>query len=120
MRLIGLATYGTQITALDADDITRAVLTIRGNGYNTVPWTATFQGATDATRPSGAPTLTGDTWTATIPAGRVTTRVEVPASVREAMRTGTVCGIALMGDTTGGTSGVTPSWCLSLDYTVTR
>lgn len=120
MRLIGLATYGDQIVNLDADSIDAATLTIRGNGYNTAPWTATFQCATNGTRPAGAPTLTGDSWTATIPKGTGVTVVTVPSAARELLRLGTAKGIALMGDDLGGTSGEAPSWFLSLDFTVTR
>lgn len=120
MRLIGLATYGNQIVSLGADAITAARLTIRGNGHNTAAWTATIQGATDGTRPAGAPTLSGDTFTATIPAGMGTVTVELPASLCEALRDGTVKGLALMGDPHGGTSGNLPSWSLSIDFTATR
>ena len=119
MRLIGLATYGTQFVALGADSITRATLTIRNNGHATEAWTATFQGATNSSRPAGAPTLTGDTWTATIPASGSTTTA-IPASVREELRTGTVKGIALMGDPLGGTDSAAPSWAIVIDYTITK
>lgn len=119
--LRGLAWYGDQVTALGASTITKATLTVVSNGSpGDGAWTATIQGCASGSRPAGAPTFTGDTFTVSVPSaagGRVT--VAIPSSVREAMRTGAVRSLGLVGSPYGGTTSTPPSWSIAFDYEVT-
>lgn len=119
--LRGLAWYGDQVTALGASTITGATLTVVSNGSpGAGAWTATIQGCASGSRPAGAPTFTGDTFTVSVPSGsggRVT--VAIPSSVREAMRTGAVRSLGLVGSPYGGTTSTPPSWSIAFDYEVT-
>lgn len=122
--LSGIACYGTQITALGATDITRAVLTIVSNGHpNAGAWTASIKGAAHASLPAGAPTLAATSTSVSVPSadGGVVS-VELDATTRGNLRTGTwfALGLAASG-TYGGTRGTRDGrgWVLSLDYTVT-
>lgn len=124
--LSGIACYGSQITALGATSITRAVLTLVSNGAGlTSSFAAAIKGATYASLPAGAPTLAATTTSVTVPGygfdGSVVS-VELDATTRENLRTGTwrALGLGTTG-TYGGTRGTRDSrgWVLSLDYTVT-
>ena len=122
--LSGIACYGTQITALGATDITRAVLTLVSNGHpNAGAWTASIKGAAHASLPGSAPTLAATSTSVSVPSadGGVVS-VELDATTRGNLRTGTwvALGLAASG-TYGGTRGTRDSrgWVLSLDYTVT-
>ena len=125
--LTGLACYGDQIVALGASSITRAVLTLVQNpdsGFST-PWAAIVQGSPHAALPGGAPTSSGGTATVTMPGrGRGTTAtIDLPASIREGLRTGTFKGLALVGTAYGSALGAGrhgQAWTLTIDYQTVR
>lgn len=88
--LKGLATYGDQLVNLGAVSIDRVQVMLRGVGLSGAAGPATVQGSPHGSQPGGAPTSSGDTaagdgW------------VDLPASVREAMRTGAVKGLCTVG-----------------------
>lgn len=88
--LTGLATYGDQIVNLGAVNIDRARVMLRGVGLSGAGGPATVQGSPHGSRPDGAPsssgaTATGDGW------------VDLPATVLDAMETGAVKGLTLVG-----------------------
>lgn|GEM_PF-4743635 len=119
--LRGLAWYGTQVTALGASAITKATLSVVSNGSpGAGDWTATVQGCASGSKPAGAPTFTGDTFTVTVPSGAGgTATVAIPSSVREALRTGAVRSLGLVGAAYGGTKSTPPSWSIAFEYEVT-
>lgn len=123
--LIGLAVYGTLIRDLGAKSIERVRLTLVSQGrygYGS-PITYGVRGASNGTRPSGAPSLTGATSTVAVPgygqAGKTAT-LDLPASVCEGMRTGAIRGLALVGSAWGALRGTSHAagMALSIDYTV--
>lgn len=124
--LYGLAAYGDQIVALGASEITRARLTLVSNGQGFVPaFDAVVQGSASGSQPAGAPAFTGDTATVSVPGYGHTggkASVDLPASVRESLRAGSVKGLGLTGSTYGGTLGLGrgagDAWVLTLDYKV--
>lgn len=126
-----LATYGDQFLDLGAVEITRARLTLisNGSGPSSAAWTATIQASASGSRPAGAPSYTGGTFTASVAgyggAGTVT-RVDLSSTVREGLRDGSLKGLGLVGVVYGGgtwglsTSATRPSgWVIDCDYTVT-
>lgn len=125
--LVGLAVYGDQIVALGASSITKATLTLVQNpdsGYST-PWSAVVQGSPLGSLPAGAPTSAGTTATVGMPGrGRGTAAsAELPADVREALRTGAIKGLTLVGAAYGSALGAGrhgQAWALVLDYQTTR
>ena len=125
--LIGLACYGDQVVALGASSITRATLTLVQNpdsGYAT-PWAAVVQGSPHRSLPAGAPTASGTSTTVPMPGrGRGTTATaDLPADVRNALRTGAVKGFAMNGAAYGSALGAGrhgQAWALTLDYQTTR
>ena len=125
--LTGLAVYGDQIVALGASSITKATLTLIQNpdsGFST-PWSAVVQGSPLGGIPAGAPTASGTTATVSMPGrGRGTAAsAELPAGVREALRTGAAKGLALVGTSYGSALGAGrhgQAWALTLDYQTTR
>lgn len=108
--LIGLAVYGEQLVSLGATEITRVVVSTplaTGSGD------ATVQGSPHGSKPSGAPTVSGATASGA-------SAVELDASVREAMRTGSVKGLATVGASYRGTYGTSKANGMSLAVTYTR
>lgn len=125
--LTGLACYGDQIVALGATTILKATLTLVQNpdsGFST-PWPAVVQGSPHGALPAGAPTAAGTTTTVTMPGrGRGSTATaDLPADVRNALRTGSVKGLALTGSTYGSALGAGRhglAWALTLEYQTIR
>lgn len=108
--LIGLATYGSQITNLRALSISRITVNIvpaYGSG------TVVLQGSPHGSKPSGAPSSSGSTASGS-------DNIPLPSDVREAMRTGSVKGLALVGSTYLGVRGTSDPSGMSLSITYTR
>ncbi|MEV7874532.1 hypothetical protein [Microbacterium sp. NPDC089188] len=118
-QLRGFAGYGDQIANLGALSIDSAVLTVRrvaeaGSGSLTV------RGTTHGTRPEGEPTDGAFALASSeqIPAGGVGS-IDLPATLRESMRTGDARGLVAVGTAYGGFGGTaTPgSFTLAIRYT---
>lgn len=125
--LTGLATYGDQIVSLGAASITQATITLVQSGSSgyASPWAAVVQGSPHDGIPGGAPSSSGSTATVTMPGrGRGTSAsADLPADLREALRTGAARGLALVGTAYGTALGAGRSgqaWALTLTYTTTR
>lgn len=110
--MTGLATYGNQLVNLGATTITRVQVRLVGVGLSGAAGPATVQGSPHASQPAGAPsssgdTATGDGW------------VDLPASVCEAMRTGSVKGLCTVGANYWGIAGAGngDGMVLRVDYT---
>lgn len=118
--LIGLATYGEQITNLGALSITAATVTlIRVGTGATAPVTLTVQGSPHGSRPTGAPTYSGATAGVALNRGQ-SYALPLPSTVREALRTGAAKGLCLVGGDYAGAKGVTHSAGMALFLTYTR
>lgn len=108
--LIGLAVYGDQVASLGALEITRVVVsTPPATGSGDV----TLQGAPHGSKPAGAPSPSGVT-----AAGA--TAVELPSTIREGMRTGSVKSLACVGGNYRGTYGTSRPAGMALSVTYTR
>lgn len=105
--LIGLAWYGDRFVGLRASSISLVRVRIVSSGNpGAGPWTATLRGCPSGSRPGGAPTFTGDTVNVTIPSGAGgVAHVDLPPSMREALRTGAIRSLGLVGSAYGGTIG---------------
>lgn len=114
----GVAVYGQQVTALGATAITAATLTVVGQGGGTYMFTPVIQAVREGTRPGGAPSLIGQRHVHGRVSNKATHRVSLPASIREALRTGAARGLALVGPDYGRTGGTdTPAgMALTLTY----
>lgn len=108
--LTGLAVYGDQVAALGAVSISRIVVsTPLATGSGAV----TLQGATNGTKPAGAPSTTGATASGV-------TAVELDASMCEAFRTGAVKGLASVGANYRATYGTARASGMALSVTYTK
>lgn len=114
--MVGAAVYGDRISALQADSITSMSLTLFPGDQGTT--TVTIRGITESTNPTGAPTPTGDSFTATV--SEPYTVVSVPASIREAFRTGAIGGLQLTGSQYGEVRGTSELSSMSLRFTYTK
>lgn len=111
--LIGLATYGDQLTNLGAISIDRVLVMLRPVGLSGAAGPATVQGAADGAQPGGAPTtggpgVAGEGWT------------ELPAAICDAMRTGGVKGLATVGGNYWAVAGAGNGDGMVLEVTYTR
>ncbi len=119
-QMTGLATYGNKLRELGADEITSIEVTLRGVGLNSDLPSIVLRGSPHGSRPGGAPSSSGDT--ASGQTGSTSaSKVRLPASVREAFRTGAVKGLALVGDRYGGVRGTSAAdgMALRVTYKVT-
>lgn len=108
--LVGLATYGSQVTALGALTITEVIVTTKiATGSGTV----VLQGAPHPSRPAGAPAPTGDTASGT-------TAVALTAAMREDLRTGAARSLVAVGSAYRGTYGTSRADGMALRITYTR
>jgi len=96
--LWGWSGYGDQVTNLHATAITRMWLdVIRADASDSAARALTVQGSPDGVRPGGAPAGAGDTAsTGPLPQG-ASQRIELPASMYDAWRTGGVRGLRTVG-----------------------
>lgn len=105
----GLALYGSRVTGLHADSITKAVLTLTGNGSARNSWPAVLQAAS---KTASGPSVSGATATVTV-TGTSTVKVDVTA-LAPGLLSG--LGIALVGGTYGAVNGTGASMSLALTY----
>ncbi len=112
--LKGLATYGDQLVNLGATSIDDVQVAIRNVGLASGSPAVTVQGSPHGTQPAGAPSSSGDTATG------MDAWVPLPATVREAMRTGAVKGLALVGLTYSACAGAGNGDGMALAVTYTR
>jgi len=112
--MTGLAVYGDQLVNLGATSIDRVQVAIRSVGLASGSPAVTVQGSPHGTPPGGAPSASGDTATG------MGALVDLPASVREAMRTGAVRGLALVGAAYSAAAGAGNGDGMSLVVTYTR
>lgn len=118
--LTGLAVYGTRVRDLGAISITRIEVTLRGAGLVEGSYPSiTVQGSPHGSKPSGAPSSSGDTASGS-PGKSGTAKVALPSSVREAFRTGDVRGLALVGSGYGAVRGTSAADGMALRITYTR
>lgn len=119
--MVGLATYGDQIVGLGATEITSiSVMLVRVSTGTTGPVTLVVQGSPHGVRPGGAPSGSGETAQVVLARGGDSIRLALPASVCEAMRTGAVKGLVLVGGTYAGVKGVTRADGMALSVTYRR
>lgn len=119
--MIGLATYGDQLVNLGAISIDEIKVRARRNGSgfgSTVP--LVVQGAPHASQPAGAPTPSGST--ASTDAVRENTWAEtnLPADMRDALRTGAAKSLAAVGGAYSGWGGTSTAGSMVLSVTYTR
>lgn len=93
--LVGLATYGSQVTALGALEITSIVVT---TALATGSGSVALQGAPHSSRPKGGPSPSGAT-------ANGNSSVTLTADMQEAFRTGTVKALASVGGSYRATFG---------------
>lgn len=114
--MVGAAIYRDRISALQADSITDMTLTlVPGDQGDT---DVTIRGITESAPPNAAPTPVGDSFTATVASPY--TVVNVPATVREAFRTGAIGGLQLTGSQYGEVRGTSGASSMSLRFTYTK
>lgn len=111
--MVGLATYGDQLTNLGAISIDRVQVMLRGVGLAGASGPATVQGSPHGTRPGGAPTSSGATAT-----GDGLT--DLAAATREGMRTGAIKALALVGSQYWAVAGAGNGDGMALIATYTR
>lgn len=115
----GLATYGNQIANLKALSIEKMVLIIKGAGLSLGSYPAmTFQGSPHGSKPSGAPSSSGATVSGS-PGKSGTVRIELPAAMREAFRTGGVKGLCTAGTGYNAVRGTGTAGAMSLEIEYT-
>lgn len=111
--MTGLATYGDQLVNLGATAIDRVVVVLRGVALSGASGPATVQGSPHGSQPTGAPAAGGET--ATGDGG-----VDLPASIREDMRTGATRALALVGGNYWAVAGAGNGDGMALVVTYTR
>ena len=119
--VVGLATYGDQAPNLGASSIDKAVLRVwRGAGGANAPASLTIQGTSAGSQPGGAPAPSGTA--VTLPAVGVGgwAEAELPADVREALRTGAIKSFAAVGGTYSGWGGALTAGSMVLHLTISR
>lgn len=108
--MLGFAGYGTQVRDLGALSIQRIRVSTPLVKYS---GSIVLQGSASGTKPAGAPASSGST-------GSGVTSVDLPDSVREAFRTGTVRGLVAVGSTYRATYGQGYPSGMALSVTYTR
>lgn len=95
--LRGWAGYGNKIKNLDAVEITKIVVKLRGAGLALASYPSiTVQGSPHGSRPGGKPSVTGDTASGK-PGKSGVKDVTLPASTYEAWRKGDIAGLCTVG-----------------------
>jgi hypothetical protein len=112
-QLNGLAVYGAQLTNLGAISIDRVRVKLNGVGLSGAEGTPVVQGSPHGSQPGGAPSGTGGSasgwgW------------VDLPADIREQMRTGAVRGLVLVGPGYNAVGGAGNGDGMVLSVTFTR
>lgn len=114
--MTGLATYGSRVTALRADEITKIEVTLRGVGLNSDHPSIVLQGSPHASKPGGAPSSSGATASGQTGTSS-TAKVLLPAALREAFRTGDVRALATVGSGYGAVRGTSAADGMALKIT---
>lgn len=117
--LKGLAVYGDQAANLGAVSITSAVLTVQRNGSGT-PAAVSVQGSPSGTKPAGAPSSSGAIASSAVLDPGERGSITLPSTIREALRTGSAKGLALVGSTYAGVFGTSRADGMALRITYTR
>jgi hypothetical protein len=112
--MTGLAVYGNQLVNLGAISIDRVRVRLRNVGLASGSPAVTVQGSPNGTPPGGAPSASGAT------ASGMDTWLDLPSSVREAMRTGAVKGLATVGGSYSAVAGAGNGDGMVLSVTYTR
>ncbi len=112
--MVGLAVYGDQLANLGATSIDRVQVAIRSVGLASGSPAVTIQGSPHGTPPGGAPVASGGT------ASGMDALVDLPADVRDGMRTGAVKGLALVGGPYSAAAGAGNGDGMVLTVTYTR
>ncbi len=112
--MTGLAVYGDQLVNLGATSIDRARVALRSVGLASGSPAVTVQGTASGTQPGGAPVTGGET------ASGMGAWVDLPSGIREAMRTGGVKGLALVGAAYSAVAGAGNGDGMVLEITYTR
>lgn len=118
--LVGLATYGNQLVNLGAISIDSVVLRVFRNGSGAGTAALVVQGSPHGAQPAGAPSSSGDTATTAAVARGAWVQVALPSSVRGAMRTGAVRGLAAVGGAYSGWGGTATAGSMALTVTYTE
>lgn len=118
--LKGLAAYGDRIKNLEAISIEKMVLIVRGPNFLAAGGvtTVTLQGSPHGAKPNGSPASSGATVTATS-TKTSTARIELPAAMREAFRTGAFKGLCTVGSGYNATRGTSLAGAMSLEIEYT-
>lgn len=112
--MTGLAVYGSQLVNLGAISITRVRVRLNSVGLASGSPAVTVQGSPHGSKPAGAPSSSGAT------ASGMNDWVDLPSSVREAMRTGAVRGLATVGGSYSAVAGAGNGSGMALQVTYTR
>lgn len=118
-RLLGLATYGNQVTALGAVSIDAMNVQIIGSGTG-YGFTPTIQGSPHASRPSQRPLAAGNAAVAGGMGPGGAQRIPFTVAMREDFRTGRSRGLRLHADSYGGVRGIDHGEGMVLRVTYTR
>ena len=111
--MVGLATYGDQLTNLGAISIDAATVNLAGVGLSGASGPAQVQGSPHGSQPGGSPTssgatATGDGW------------VSLPSGILTAMLAGTVKGLCTVGANYWAVAGAGNGDGMTLSVTYTR
>lgn len=121
----GCAFYGTKPKSLTGATVTSATIRVRRiTGGDYAARTATLRLVTEATRPSGAPTLGSSTTGPSLAVNTTNTAFAIPTSWAQAMVDGTAGGLAVyesdgspyMRFAGKGSSALTGAWTLTIKY----
>lgn len=117
--LTGLATYGDQLVNLGATSLDQITLSARRNADGS-SGSLTVQGTSAGSKPGGAPSGSGTSATTGTAGPGGWTSVDLPADVREALRTGAAKGLVAIGAGYGGWGGTATAGSMVLTGTYTR
>lgn len=120
-QVIGLATYGDQIVNLGLASITSARLrAYRLGGGDSAARSLVVQGSPHGSQPPGAPSSSGDTATLSPAVIGGWGEGDLPASIRDGLRTGAVKGLAAVGSAYSRWGGTPVAGSMALEITGTR
>lgn len=117
----GLAVYGNRVQNLGAVEIISIKVLVRraptgGSGNVSV----VVQGSPHGSKPGGSPSSSGATASAGVDYDKSTSKITLPASMREAFRTGDIKGLALVGSAYAGVYGTSRADGMALEIEYKR
>jgi len=112
--MTGLAVYGDQLVNLGAISIDRVQVRLRSVGLASGSPAVTVQGSIHGSPPGGAPSASGET------ASGMDAWLDLPASIRNGMRTGAFKGLATVGGAYSAVAGAGNGDGMVLRVTYTR